>query len=146
MQHNRKMLFVFEEFDKFGYFPLAEDLINFKRASGVKGVFVVQNLDQIIENYPNEKNFFTNCDIQIIALSNTDNTGARMVSEAMGGYVEHGQQGREHQRKVLTEQEAREMFSEDGHLQCLISQNSSKVMKLTKIKGLKLFPWTKRSR
>ncbi|MDH5723445.1 MAG: type IV secretory system conjugative DNA transfer family protein, partial [Alphaproteobacteria bacterium] len=53
-EHKRRMMFLLEEFDKFGFeFTPAIDLVNFKRSSRVMGVFVLQNLGQLRQRYDN---------------------------------------------------------------------------------------------
>lgn len=141
--HKRQTLFVFEEFNKFGYFKTAEDIACFKRSSGVKAVFVVQNINQIERHYPNKKDFYSNCDKLFYALSGDDEEGLSLISKAIGGYKEQTNNNFvELNRNVAENHEIKELIDGEGNRQIFMPVHG-KIIKLNRVKCFKLFKWTK---
>ena len=145
--NERQSLFVFDEFNKFGYFKAAEDIVNFKRSSRVKGLFVVQNLGQIKRHYQNPLDFFSNCDLQIFGLSSLDEDGLNLVKNTLGTYRETTPFSTGNQTidvPVYASKEVKEVIDGEGDLQIFIPIQGKPLL-LKRQPCYKNFKWTYRA-
>ncbi len=145
--HERQTLVIFEEFNLFRYFQSAESLATFKRGSAMaKGLFVVQNLNQIKRHYPNPSDFFGNCDLQVFGLSATDNESLQMLSDALGTY-EKPQEGADGEityktTPVLAPNEIKQMLFKSGGRQLFVPVDGLPFL-LNRVPAYDNFPWVK---
>jgi len=145
--HERQTLVIFEEFNLFRYFQSAESLVTFKRGSAMaKGLFVVQNLNQIKRHYPNPADFFANCDIQVFGLSSTDNDSLQMLSEALGTYQKENEVNGQIQyttMPVLEPNEIKQMLFKSGNRQLFVPVDGLPLL-LNRVPAYENFPWIKK--
>lgn len=144
-EHKRQTLFLFEEFNLFKFFKTAEKIACFSRSSGVKAIFVVQNLAQIERHYPNVNDFYGSCDKQFFSLAAGDKDGLEHISDLLGTYkIEGTNVGLpvEHDRKVLEAHEVKELIDGKGRRQIFVPVHGHHI-KLNRVACFDLFPWTR---
>lgn len=116
----RRALFLFDEFNKLGYFQPAEDAALTKRGSFLKCWFVIQNLEQLSANYKNEKNIITQCDKQFFGLDAMDDKALALIQNSVGHYTEMGDDRREQKRPVLSQNDIAELLDVGSKTQIII--------------------------
>lgn len=105
--HERRVLFVFDEFEVLGNFDRARQAALRERGSFIKCVFVVQNFGQFQTNYANQSDFTTNCDKLIFGVDRSDTKIMEMLKKALGSYTDvlPGEHGQEKIRPLMSEGE-----------------------------------------
>lgn len=83
----RRVLFLFDEFNKLGEFRPAVDAILTQRSSYLKCWFIQQNLGQLKANYKNVDDFLSSCDKQFFGLDTTDSTVLDLLEKSLGSYT-----------------------------------------------------------
>lgn len=142
--HKRRMLFLFEEFDKFGFqFKPAIDVVNFKRSSRVMGVFVLQNIGQLVNRYDNVDNFLSNCDTIYLGIKDDEeNLTAERISKAIGKRPDTTQNG-EASSVMHMNAETVTQALKAGNMFVFPAGKDTKPLYLRRVQCYKIFPWTK---
>ena len=83
----RRVLFLFDEFNKLGEFRPALDAILTQRSSFLKCWFIQQNVNQLKSTYDNVDDFLSSCDKQFFGIDATDTTAIEMIEKALGSYT-----------------------------------------------------------
>lgn len=83
----RRVLFLFDEFNKLGEFRPALDAILTQRSSFLKCWFIQQNVNQLKSTYDNIDDFLSSCDKQFFGIDATDTTAVEMIEKALGSYT-----------------------------------------------------------
>ena len=86
---NRRVLFLFDEFEVLGTFEVARQAALRKRSSFIKCLYVVQNYNQFKANYENPQDFLGNCDKQFFGIDSTDTEILEIISKALGDYTDY---------------------------------------------------------
>ena len=141
----RRVLFIFDEFNKLGTFKPAEDAILVKRSSHIKCWFIVQNMGQLFANYENPDNFLSCCDQQYFGMARTDSKAPELLEKALGQYVEgryEGDQDAPHyietKRPLFSRSDLAEFVNNESDLQIVIPIKG-RPMKLRRVAYFKNF-------
>jgi type IV secretory pathway TraG/TraD family ATPase VirD4 len=132
---DRRVLFLFDEFNALGHFKPAENAVLTKRGSFLKCWFIVQNLSQFYTNYKNANNFIGACDKQFFGLDVMDDKAPKMIVEALGQYTQRqsgGRMYREHNYSVMPRSELAEWLDIKGWGQIVIPVGG-KPLKLNRV-------------
>jgi len=141
----RRVLFIFDEFNKLGTFKPAEDAILVKRSSHIKCWFIVQNMGQLFANYENPDNFLSCCDQQYFGMARTDSKAPELLEKALGQYIEGRYEGEkeaphyiETKRPLLSRSDLAEFVNNESDLQIVIPIKG-RPMKLRRVPYFKNF-------
>jgi len=105
--HERRVLFIFDEFEVLGNFDRARQAALRERGSFIKCVFIVQNFGQFETNYANQSDFLTNCDKLVFGVDRSDTKIMEMLKKALGSYTDilPGEHEHEKIRPLMSEGE-----------------------------------------
>lgn len=145
--HNRKSLFLFEEFKLFGRFKTAESIATYKRGSNIKALFVVQSLSQFEANYGEAaQDFIDNCDIQVFGVSGMNTKVLQTLSDALGKkevIEKRGAYGDQKEVKPLLDPDGvKQLIAVEGDEMLFIPAREFFPMILQRVRCNKLFKWT----
>jgi len=146
VRSERRVLFLFDEFNTLGTFAPAESAAVYKRSSYIKCWFIVQNMEQLFTHYTNATNFLSSCDKQFFGLDATDTRAKEVLEAALGGYVEKNMEGMEGetryselQRKLMPHSELAE-FLDAGAANQIVLPVKGSPLKLKRVPYYNLIP------
>lgn len=143
---NRRVLFLFDEFNTLGTFKPAETAAVYGAGSYIKCWFIMQNIGQLYDNYENPDNFTTSCDLQFFGIHAADHKSKEFLERSLGDYIERSLEGKdgetryiENKRSLMSETEIAECLNAEYRKQIIIPA-AGRPMILRRVPYFNLFP------